>query len=182
MAQGKNNASIAKSLFLTERAVEKHINSLFHKLGLSEETDVHRRVKAVLAFLREVDDRALRALAESFATLPNPLAEIHLQHLGGAVGRVPAQDTAYAFRDQEFIVNVIARTTDADGFAESVAWARGVAAAIGPDAGTLIAELALAMEFGASSEDVARTCHAHPTLNEAVKEAALAVEGRAIHI
>jgi DNA-binding NarL/FixJ family response regulator len=53
MAQGKNNASIAKSLFLTDRAVEKHINSLFHKLGLSEETDVHRRVKAVLAFLRE---------------------------------------------------------------------------------------------------------------------------------
>ncbi|MEX2405778.1 MAG: response regulator transcription factor, partial [Actinomycetota bacterium] len=47
MAQGKNNAAIAKSLFLTERAVEKHINSLFHKLGLSEETDVHRRVMAV---------------------------------------------------------------------------------------------------------------------------------------
>jgi len=58
MAQGKNNASIAKSLFLTERAVEKHINSLFHKLGLSEETDVHRRVKAVLAFLRESDHNA----------------------------------------------------------------------------------------------------------------------------
>ncbi|HYG72001.1 MAG TPA: response regulator transcription factor [Actinomycetota bacterium] len=53
MAQGKNNASIAQSLFLTERAVEKHINSLFHKLGLSEETAVHRRVMAVLAFLRE---------------------------------------------------------------------------------------------------------------------------------
>jgi DNA-binding NarL/FixJ family response regulator len=53
MAQGQNNAAIAKSLFLTERAVEKHINSLFHKLGLSEETDVHRRVMAVLAFLRE---------------------------------------------------------------------------------------------------------------------------------
>jgi DNA-binding NarL/FixJ family response regulator len=58
MAQGKNNASIAKSLFLTERAVEKHINSLFHKLGLSEEADVHRRVKAVLAFLRESDQSA----------------------------------------------------------------------------------------------------------------------------
>jgi DNA-binding NarL/FixJ family response regulator len=55
MAQGKNNAAIAKSLFLTERAVEKHINSLFHKLDLSEEVDVHRRVKAVLAFLRERD-------------------------------------------------------------------------------------------------------------------------------
>ena len=53
---------------------------------------------------------------------------------------------------------------------------------IGPDAGTMIAELAMAIEFSASSEDVARTCHAHPTLNEAVKEAALAVEGRPIHI
>ncbi len=53
MAEGKNNAAIAASLFLTERAVEKHINSLFHKLGLSEEPDVHRRVMAVLAFLRE---------------------------------------------------------------------------------------------------------------------------------
>ena len=53
MAQGKNNASIAKALFLTERAVEKHINSLFHKLELTEEPDVHRRVMAVLAFLRE---------------------------------------------------------------------------------------------------------------------------------
>ncbi len=53
---------------------------------------------------------------------------------------------------------------------------------LGPDAGTLIAEIALAMEFGASAEDVARTCHAHPTLNEVVKEAALAVAGRALHI
>jgi len=53
MAQGQNNAAIAKSLFLTERAVEKHINSLFHKLALTEEPDVHRRVMAVLAFLRE---------------------------------------------------------------------------------------------------------------------------------
>jgi DNA-binding NarL/FixJ family response regulator len=53
MAEGKNNAAIASSLFLTERAVEKHINSLFHKLGLSEEPNVHRRVMAVLTFLRE---------------------------------------------------------------------------------------------------------------------------------
>ena len=55
MAQGKNNAAIAKSLFLTERAIEKHINSLFHKLGLTEETEVHRRVMAVLAFLRDTE-------------------------------------------------------------------------------------------------------------------------------
>jgi len=53
MAQGKNNAAIAGSLYLTERAVEKHINSLFHKLHLTEEPAVHRRVMAVLAFLRE---------------------------------------------------------------------------------------------------------------------------------
>ncbi|MGC1274047.1 MAG: dihydrolipoyl dehydrogenase [Planctomycetaceae bacterium] len=52
---------------------------------------------------------------------------------------------------------------------------------LGPHAGDLIAECAAAMEFGASSEDVARTCHSHPTLSEAVKEAALAVHGRAIH-
>ena len=47
---------------------------------------------------------------------------------------------------------------------------------LGPDAGNMIAEAAVAMEFGASSEDIARTCHAHPTLTEAVKEAALAVD------
>ncbi len=73
-----------------------------------------------------------------------------------------------------------------DGFVKILADARTDrilgAHIIGPDAGTLIAEIAIAMEFGASSEDVARTCHAHPSLNEAVKEAALAVEGRALHI
>jgi dihydrolipoamide dehydrogenase len=53
---------------------------------------------------------------------------------------------------------------------------------IGPDAGTLIAEAVLAKQSGASAEDIARTCHAHPTLSEALKEAALAADGRAIHI
>lgn len=53
---------------------------------------------------------------------------------------------------------------------------------VGPEAGTLIAEIVIAMEFGASAEDVARTCHAHPTLEEVTKEAALAVHGRPIHI
>jgi DNA-binding NarL/FixJ family response regulator len=53
MAEGRNNAAIAASLYLTERAIEKHINSMFHKLGLSEEPNVHRRVMAVLTFLRE---------------------------------------------------------------------------------------------------------------------------------
>ncbi|MEO0672177.1 MAG: dihydrolipoyl dehydrogenase [Pseudomonadota bacterium] len=53
---------------------------------------------------------------------------------------------------------------------------------IGPHAGEMIAEAGVIMEFGGSSEDLARTCHAHPTLTEAVKEAALAVESRAIHM
>jgi DNA-binding NarL/FixJ family response regulator len=53
MARGKSNAAIAASLVLSERAVEKHTNSIFSKLGLSEERDVNRRVKAVLLFLAE---------------------------------------------------------------------------------------------------------------------------------
>ena len=53
---------------------------------------------------------------------------------------------------------------------------------IGSDAGNMIAEAAVLMEFGGSAEDLARTCHAHPTLPEAVKEAAMAVAKRAIHM
>jgi dihydrolipoamide dehydrogenase len=91
------------------------------------------------------------------------------------VGKFPftANGRARAMGDTDGFVKLLAdKTTD-----------RLLGAHIlGPDAGTLIAELALAMEFGASAEDVARTCHAHPSLNEAVKEAALAVEGRALHI
>ena len=103
--------------------------------------------------------------------------EDELKHLGIAytVGKFPftANGRARAMGDTDGFVKILAdKTTD-----------RLLGAhIIGPDAGTLIAELALAMEFGASAEDVARTCHAHPTLNEAVKEAALAANGRALHI
>jgi DNA-binding NarL/FixJ family response regulator len=55
MAQGKSNSAIAAALFVTERAVEKHTNSIFAKLGLSEERDVNRRVKAVLVYLSSQD-------------------------------------------------------------------------------------------------------------------------------
>ncbi len=86
-----------------------------------------------------------------------------------------------------FTANSRARCiADTEGFAKVLSDAKSDrilgAHIIGPDAGTLIHEVVVAMEFGASAEDLARTCHAHPTLNEAVKEAALAVEGRAIHI
>ena len=86
-----------------------------------------------------------------------------------------------------FMANSKAKVDDvADGFVKILADKKtdkvlGVHI-VGPDAGNLIAELALAMEFGASSEDIARTCHAHPTLTEAVKEAALAVDKRPIHM
>jgi dihydrolipoamide dehydrogenase len=73
-----------------------------------------------------------------------------------------------------------------DGFVKFLADARSGKVLgchiVGHEAGTMIAEVALGMEFGASAEDIARTCHAHPTLNEAVKEAALAVDNRPIHI
>jgi dihydrolipoamide dehydrogenase len=86
-----------------------------------------------------------------------------------------------------FTATARARTNgDTDGFVKVLAEAAtdrvlGVHI-IGPDAGTMIAEAALAMGFGAAAEDIARTCHAHPTLSEALKEAALAVDGCAIHI
>ena len=60
--------------------------------------------------------------------------------------------------------------------------AAGIKDDSGAGAGDMIAECVVAMEFSASSEDIARVCHAHPTISEAVKEAALAVDGRPIHI
>lgn len=86
-----------------------------------------------------------------------------------------------------FSANSRARATgNTDGFVKILADAEtdrllGVHI-IGEDAGTMIAEAALAIEFGASSEDLARTCHAHPTLEEAIKEAALATHGLPLHI
>lgn len=90
------------------------------------------------AFLRTADDASLASLVDSFQTLPNGLAEIHLQHLDGAVNRVPAAETSFSMRDQEFIVNVIARTPTAEGFADNVEWAKGVTSALGAGAGTYV--------------------------------------------
>jgi dihydrolipoamide dehydrogenase len=91
------------------------------------------------------------------------------------VGKFPfsANGRARAMAETEGFVKILA-----DASTDRVLGAH----IVGADAGTIIAELAMAIEFGASSEDVARTCHAHPTLNECVKEAALAVDGRPIHI
>lgn len=97
------------------------------------------------------------------------------------------QQISYKVGKFPFLANSRAKVTgETEGFVKILADAStdqvlGVHI-IGPDAGTLIAEATLAMEFSASAEDIARTCHAHPTLSEAVKEAALAVDGRAIHV
>jgi dihydrolipoamide dehydrogenase len=107
--------------------------------------------------------------------------------VGATEEELKAAGTAYTVGKFPFTANGRARAMgDTDGFVKILAdksTDRVLGAHIlGPDAGTLIAEMVTAMEFGASAEDVARICHAHPTLSEAVKEAALAVEGRAIHI
>ncbi|HQT64121.1 MAG: dihydrolipoyl dehydrogenase [Acidocella sp. 20-57-95] len=107
--------------------------------------------------------------------------------VGKTEEELKAAGTAYTAGKFPFTANGRARAMGAtDGFVKILAdktTDRILGAhIIGPDAGTLIAELVTAIEFGASSEDVARICHAHPTLSESVKEAALAVDGRALHI
>jgi dihydrolipoamide dehydrogenase len=108
-----------------------------------------------------------------------------------SVGRTEEQlkDAMIAYKAGKFpfSANSRARATGrTDGFVKVIADARtdrllGVHI-IGAEAGTMIAEAALAIEFGASSEDLARTSHAHPTLEEAIKEAALATHGAPLHI
>ena len=96
------------------------------------------------------------------------------------------EDIKYKIGKFPFLANSRAKVnSETDGFVKIIADEKtdkvlGVAI-ISAVAGTLIAELAIAMEFGASSEDIARTCHAHPTHSEAVKEAALSVDKRPIH-
>ncbi len=107
--------------------------------------------------------------------------------VGQTEEELKAASVAYRTGKFPFTANGRARAMgDTDGFVKILVDATSDrilgAHIIGPDAGTLIAELATAMEFGASADDVARTCHAHPTLSEAVKEAALAADGRALHI
>jgi dihydrolipoamide dehydrogenase len=94
---------------------------------------------------------------------------------------------AYKTGKFPFTANSRARANgDTDGFVKILADAATDRVLgchiIGPEAGDLIMEVALGMEFGAAAEDIARTCHAHPQLGEAVKEAALNVDKRAIHI
>ena len=107
--------------------------------------------------------------------------------VGKTEEELKAADIAYRVGKFPFMANSRGRANDqTDGFVKILADAEtdrvlGVHI-ICADAGEMIAEAVVAMEFGASAEDIARTCHAHPSLSEATREAALAVAGRTIHI
>ncbi|MET8152279.1 FAD-binding oxidoreductase [Actinoplanes sp. NPDC049668] len=90
------------------------------------------------AFFTDLDDATTGALLGSYANVPNPVSELHVHHLGGAMGRVPADASAFATRDRDFILNVVARSTDADGFPAARDWARAATETLGPDAATYV--------------------------------------------
>ncbi len=106
--------------------------------------------------------------------------------IGKTEEQLKSGNVKYKIGKFSFMANSRAKAIDdAEGFVKILADEKTDkvlgAHLIGPHAGELIAEIGIAMEFGASSEDIARTCHAHPTFSEAVKEAALSVDKRAIH-
>ena len=106
--------------------------------------------------------------------------------VGQSEQQLQSQNVPYRVGSFPFSANSRAKTNlDTDGFVKMLADPEtdrilGVHI-IGPNAGEMIAEGTLAMEYGASTEDIARTCHAHPTLAEAFKEAAMATHSKAIH-
>ncbi len=123
----------------------------------------------------------------NYEVIPNVVyTSPEIAAVGKTEEELKAAGVAYQVGKFPFSANSRARANLAtDGFVKILADAKtdrvlGVHI-LGPDAEAMIAEAAMAMEFGASSEDIARTCHAHPTLSEAMKEAALAVAKRAIN-
>ena len=124
----------------------------------------------------------------NYDVIPNVVyTKPEIASVGKTEEELKSAGTAYNVGKFPFTANARARANLAtDGFVKILADAKtdrvlGVHI-LGPDAETMIAEAAMAMEFGAAAEDIARTCHAHPTLSEAVKEAAMAVAKRAINI
>ena len=100
--------------------------------------------------------------------------ELKEKNINYKIGKFPfmANSRAKAINEPEGFVKILAESTTDRVLGVHI---------IGPHAGEMIAEMSVAMEFGASSEDIARTCHAHPTFSEAIKEAALSVDKRQIH-
>lgn len=90
------------------------------------------------AFLGGLDEPTIGSLLRSYETLPNALTELHIHHLGGAMSRVPAGSTAFATRDREFILNVVARTPGAEGFSDVVDWARATTSGVSAGAAAYV--------------------------------------------
>jgi FAD/FMN-containing dehydrogenase len=90
------------------------------------------------AFFSDLDEATTEALVAAYSHAPNAVSELHIHHLGGAMGRVPAGATAFGTRDRDFILNTVARTPDADGYDTVVQWARAATAALGPDAAAYV--------------------------------------------
>ena len=124
---------------------------------------------------------------ENYATIPGVVyTKPEVASIGKTEEQLKELNKKYKVGKFSFMANSRAKAIDdAEGFVKILAddeTDRVLGAhIIGPHAGELIAEIGVAMEFGASAEDIARTCHAHPTFSEAVKEAALSVDKRAIH-
>jgi dihydrolipoamide dehydrogenase len=122
----------------------------------------------------------------NYDVIPNVVYTFpEIASVGKTEEELKAAGIAYQVGKFPFTANARAKTIAAtEGFVKILADAKTDkvlgAHIIGPEAGNLLAEVVLAMEFGASSEDIARTCHSHPTLSEAVRQAALAVSKRAI--
>ncbi len=123
----------------------------------------------------------------NYETIPGVIyTKPEVASIGKTEDQLKEQNISYKIGKFSFMANSRAKAIDdAEGFVKILADKHTDkvlgAHIIGPHAGELIAEIGIAMEFGASSEDIARTCHAHPTFSEAVKEAALSVDKRAIH-
>ena len=114
------------------------------------------------AFFSELGDTTVEALVSAHSTVPNGVSELHVHHLGGAMGRVPADATAFGTRDREYILNVVARTPEADGFDAVVEWARATGAALGPDSASYV-------NFtGETSEDIVRASYPAATYDRLV--------------
>jgi dihydrolipoamide dehydrogenase len=124
----------------------------------------------------------------NYDVIPNVIyTSPEVASVGKTEEELKAANVAYNVGKFPFTANGRAKANQqTDGFVKILADAKTdrllAVHIIGSDAGNMIAEAAIAMELGAAAEDIARTCHAHPTLPEAVKEAALAVDKRAIHI
>ena len=123
----------------------------------------------------------------NYNTIPNVIyTSPEVAVIGKTEEELKKENINYKVGKFPFLANSRAKVNnEPDGFVKILAESKtdrvlGVHM-IGPHTGDLIAEMGLAMEFGASAEDIARTCHAHPTYTEAVKEAALAIDKRAIH-